>query len=389
MPIDIRGRIPFTGKHPLSDTAIGRYASFFIQPPSPTTADAHTIVRAAREQERLGYDSSLIPQNSTRPDVWACSGWALAATRHLKLVAAHRIGLQAPTLAARTLATLDRLSGGRQQVHILQGRTDADMRRDGDFLALSDRYRRAEEYVRIFKQTLTAPQPFDFDGEFYRVKGAFSEIKPVQSPHPVLHFPGGSEAGQHLAARHADAWAVNGATVDEVKRAIEGIQAIALQHYGRRLERFWTGGFNLILADTEQAAWDRAEQIADEVESFIAAGRAAAPINTRSSAGAPPRPDREGESLYFRLSKLTGHGPSLVGTPDSVARTLLAYYDAGVTTVTLGGLCEYHSFDGHDLITLDDKGLLANLIATLRQGVARRDAARLQADAEKPTAEAA
>lgn len=376
MPIDIRGRIPFTGKHPLSDTPIGRHASFFIQPPTPATADAHVIVRAAREQERLGYDSSLIPQNSTRPDVWACTGWALAATKTLKLVAAHRIGLQAPTLAARTLATLDRLSGGRQQVHILQGRTDADMRRDGDFLPLADRYRRAEEYVQIFKRTLTAQEPFSFEGDFYRVRNAFSEIKPVQAPHPVLHFPGGSEAGQHLAARHADAWAVNGTTVDEVRDAIQGVQRIAREHYGRTLERFWTGGFNVILADTEQAAWDRAEQIADEVERFIGAGRAAPPVNTRSSAGAPVRPDRAGDSLYFRLAKLTGHGPSLVGTPDSVARALLAYYDVGVTTVTLGGLCEYQPFDGTDLITLHDRHLLASLIATLRQGVAQRDAAR-------------
>lgn len=382
MPIDIRGRIPFTGKHPLSDTPIGRYASFFVQPPVPATADAHVIVRAAREQERLGYDSSLIPQNSTRPDVWACSGWALAATKRLRLVAAHRIGLQAPTLAARTLATLDRLSGGRQQVHILQGRTDADQRRDGDFLPLAERYSRAEEYVQIFKQTLTAREPFSFDGDYYRVRNAFSEVKPVQTPHPLLHFPGGSEAGQHLAARHADAWAVNGTTLDEVRTAIAGIRRIAREHYDRTLDRFWTGGFNVILADTEQAAWDRAEQIADEVARFIGEGRAQAPVNTRSSAGAPVRPDRDGASLYFRLARLTGHGPSLVGTPDSVARTLLAYYGAGVTTVTLGGLCETHSFDGTDLIALDDKHLLASLIAQLRHGAARHDAERAGRDGD-------
>lgn len=378
MPIDIRGRIPFTGKHPLSDTAIGRYASFFIQPPAPTTADAHVIVRAAREQERLGYDSSLIPQNSARPDVWACTGWALAATTRLKLVAAHRIGLQQPTLAARTLATLDRLSKGRQQVHILQGRTEEDQRRDGDYIAPADRYRRAEEYLQIFKQELTAQEPFSFDGEFYRVRGAYADIKPVQTPYPLLHFPGGSEAGQHLAARHADVWAVNGTTVAEVRQAIQGIRRIASEHYGRTLDRFWTGGFNLIIAETEQAAWDRAEQIADEVERFIGEGRAQRPINTRSSADSPvhARSDREDEALYLRLSKLTGHGPSLVGTPESISRALLAYYDVGVTTVTLGGICEYHSFDGDDLITLEDKRLLVDVIGRLRRGVAERDARR-------------
>lgn len=376
MPIDIRGRIPFNGKQPLSDTAAGRYGAFFIQAPTPATADPSVIVRAAREQEALGYDSSLIPQSSSRPDVWACTGWALAATRALKLVAAHRIGWQQPTLAARTLATLDRLSNGRQSVHVLQGRTEIDQRRDGDFLDKAQRYARSHEYLDIFIRTLTATEPFSCAGEFYAVKDAFADIKPVQTPYPLLHLPGGSPAGLDLVAKYADSWAVAGHSVEEVGRGIAQLQQLAGERYGRRIERFWSGGFNVILAPTVEQAWVKAEAIAAEVQRFISEGHAPQRVLTeaeRLAAGADDRPD---QALYLRLARLTGHGPSLVGSPESVADAVLAYYQAGVTTLTLGGLCEYFSYDGSDLITAEDRHLLRSLIALIRQRVAKVDGQR-------------
>ena len=40
----------------------------------------------------------------------------------------------APTLAARQLATLDQLSGGRISLHMISGGSDEEQRRDGDWL---------------------------------------------------------------------------------------------------------------------------------------------------------------------------------------------------------------------------------------------------------------
>ncbi len=369
MPIEIRGRIPFNGKQPLSDTPAGRYASFFVQRSPRAGADASVIIRAAREQEALGYDSSLIPQNSLRADVWTCCGWALAATRRLNLVAAHRIGWQQPTLAARTLATLDQLSGGRQHVHILQGRSDEDMRRDGDFLDKAERYARSEEYLQIFKRTLVAEQPFDFSGRYYQVRDAYSTVHPTRLP--TLHFPGGSDAGLDLAARHADVWAVAGHTPEQARMGIERVSRLALERHGRELQRFWVGAFNLILGRSDELAWAKAEAITQEVEAFIAAGHAPQPL--LSGAG---ELQSDSGALYTRLGRLSGHGPSLVGSPATVAAQVLAFYRAGVTCFTLGGLCEYHSYDGSDLIGHEDRELLAEVIALIRRGVADEDRRR-------------
>lgn len=361
MPIDIRGRLPFCGKRPTRDSEAGRYAAFFVPSPTRTTADAQVIIRAAREQQALGYDSSLIPTNSARPDVWACCGWALAATDRLHLVGALRMGWQQPTLAARTLATLSQLSGGRIHAHLLQGRSDEDMRRDGDRLPKAQRYERSEAFLQVFKRTLQSTTAFDFDSPYYRVKGAFSAVKPL--PGLTLHMPGGSEAGQQLAARHADVWAVAGRSTAEVAQAIERMRQLA--HAQRRtLGGFWAGGFNVILGETDEQAWAKATAITEEVRRHL--------HTQPSERRGPLQPS--GDALYLGLSELTGHGPSLVGSPQTLAARVLEYYRAGVTCITLGGLCEYQSDDGSDLIGAHDRQLLAELIRQVRARVAAHDA---------------
>lgn len=65
------------------------------------------------------------------------------------MVVAHRVGTPTPTAAACSLATLDRLSGGRAAAHVIVGSSDADVARDGDTLGEADRYRRAGEAVRL------------------------------------------------------------------------------------------------------------------------------------------------------------------------------------------------------------------------------------------------
>ncbi|MEI7298275.1 LLM class flavin-dependent oxidoreductase [Paraburkholderia tropica] len=383
MPIEIRGRIPFEGKTATSSTDAGRYAAFFVFPNGAPTADPEVIGRAAREQEALGFDSSLVPQNSARPDVWSVVGWALAATRNLKLVAAHRVGLQQPTLAARTFATLDRLSNGRQLVHIIQGRTDEDMQRDGDFLVKSERYERSAEYLEIFRRELTEQEAFSFEGKFYRIRDAWSAVKPVQHPYGAISLAGTSPAALELAAKHADVYTVGGTSPDEVATHIQRAQDVA-RPYGKEL-RFWYGGFNVILGKTDDEAWARAEAVADEVERFKATHEIAPSINaiqvsTAATGGSAQsaQPDREGP-IYHRLSRISGHGPTIVGSPQTLVEALLEYYERGVSIITLGGLCELIAGSGPDLLTSEDRALLRATISGLREGVAERDAGRAAA----------
>src|SRR5262249_57286046 len=118
----------------------------------------------------------------TGADGFVIPAHAAAATTRLGFLIAHRPGFVAPTLAARKAATLDHVTGGRIALHIITGGNDVEQQRDGDFLDHDARYRRTDEYPELLRRTWTSNRPFDFEGEFYRGRGAFSAVKPLPRP---------------------------------------------------------------------------------------------------------------------------------------------------------------------------------------------------------------
>src|SRR5207244_12652001 len=76
-----------------------------------------------------------------------------------------------------------------------------------DFSPKAERYRRAAEYLELMKRTWSSERPFDFAGEFYRVRGAASDVRPLQQPHPLLFFGGASEGALSMGATLCDVYA--------------------------------------------------------------------------------------------------------------------------------------------------------------------------------------
>ncbi len=104
MPIDIRARLVSAPRHAgYSASLLATQANYYGDTLADRGADAECLTRSALEYEALGYDSALIPQRSGWPDVWALTAWALATTTRFAIAAAHRVGLQNPTAAARPL----------------------------------------------------------------------------------------------------------------------------------------------------------------------------------------------------------------------------------------------------------------------------------------------
>ena len=130
--------------------------------------DRDYVRRFARAHEDAGFDRVLIGYSSSQPDGTQVAAYAAAHTERLSFLVAHRPGFVAPTLAARTFATLDQFAGGRIAVHIITGGSDGEQRRDGDHLSKDERYERTDEYLDILKQAWTSDAPFDHDGRYYR-----------------------------------------------------------------------------------------------------------------------------------------------------------------------------------------------------------------------------
>src|ERR1051325_10423030 len=95
---------------------------------SPATGpliDPAYAARIARAHEDSGFDQVLIGYSSAYPDGAQVAAHAAAHTETLRFLVAHRPGFVAPTLAARTFATLDQFTGGRVTLNVITGGHDA------------------------------------------------------------------------------------------------------------------------------------------------------------------------------------------------------------------------------------------------------------------------
>ena len=213
----------------------------------PAGVDGGYIAEFARAHEDAGFDMVLTGYSSSTPDGFEVAGYASGVTERLGYLIAHRPGFVAPTLAARKAATLDQLTGGRVALHIISGGSDTEQRQDGDWLDHDGRYRRTAEYLDVMKRVWTETEPFDFEGDFYRVRGARSQVRCRQQPHVPLFFGGASEAAVEVGARWADVFAFLGEPVESIRERVADLRQRAAEH-GRKLS--FSVSLRPVLADT-------------------------------------------------------------------------------------------------------------------------------------------
>lgn len=336
----------------------------------------------SRAHEEAGFDRVLIGYSASSPDGFAVASAALHATERLKVLIAHRPGFVAPTIVARKLVTLDHLTGGgRVAIHHITGGSEADQRRDGDFSAKSDRYRRTGEFIEVLRRTLSSDTPFDHHGDHYRFEGAYSAAKPASDAGIPIFFGGLSEDAVEVGARHADVYMLFGEPLADVAAHIRTIRAAAAKA-GRTVE--FSLSTRPIVAATEEEAWAKADRIYAETEALLQSRESDGTLSFVRPARPEPTPvsadrlqqhakrgDVHDERLWLGITRLTGpagNSTAPVGTPEQVAEALLKYYDLGVTRFLIRG------FD--PLGDVRDWG--AELIPALREGARLRDEARAE-----------
>jgi alkanesulfonate monooxygenase len=166
-------------------------------------ADPEYPARMAGLHEESGFDRLLVGQSSSAPDGFAVANQVLTTTSRLGVLLAHRPGFVAPTVAARQYATLEAFHPGRVAMHIITGGDDTDQLRDGDSSDKAARYRRSAEFLDVVRLEWSSAEPFVYDGEFYRVVGARSAVRPPGGKLPV-YFAGASADAVRVGGQHAD-----------------------------------------------------------------------------------------------------------------------------------------------------------------------------------------
>ncbi len=308
-----------------------------IMPPRGLVFDADVLARTARVHEQAGFDRVLIGYFTNAPDGFLVAAHVAASTERLGLLLAHRPGFVAPTLAARKVATLDQLSNGRAAVHIISGGSDADQARDGDFADHSVRYRRSAEYVVVLRRTWAGGEPFDHDGEFYRVRGALSEVTPYAGEAIPVYGGGGSDDAIETLSPVIDTFMLWGEPLADTAAFMERVRAAA----GANPIRF-SVSTRPIIADTEAKAWDKARGYLDTI---LASGRRPAPtsapnVGSQRLLDVAARSEVFDRCLWTPLAAATGargNSTALVGTPETVAEALADYVDVGASTLLIRG----------------------------------------------------
>ena len=140
-----------------------------------------------------------------RHEMLTLAAWLAAITTRLRLVLAVLVVPHRPAvLAAKQLATIDVLSGGRLTVGIGAGWLKAEF--DAVVTTpFAERGAVTDEYVAAFKTLWTEKKPM-IDGKYVHYDRLLLEPKPMQKPHPPIWVGGESGPSLRRAARLGDAW---------------------------------------------------------------------------------------------------------------------------------------------------------------------------------------
>jgi len=201
----------------------------FNLPNSGPLSAVGSMTRIATEGEAMGFDYLTMTDHVVLPDTkvpgypYSESGefyeeapierheqivgmaWIAAKTSRIRLVAAVLVVPHRPAvLAAKMLATLDVLSGGRLVVGIGAGWLKSEF----DAVVTTpfpERGKVTDEYIDAFRLLWTEHSP-RFDGRYTKIDGIVLEPKPVQKPHPPIWVGGEGPAALRRAARIGNAW---------------------------------------------------------------------------------------------------------------------------------------------------------------------------------------
>jgi dimethylsulfone monooxygenase len=170
-------------------------------------------VDVLQRAEQLGFEITLIAQRFFGPDLdsWMFGAALAAQTKSIEIMAAAHPGIMDPKVVAKFAASVDRISGGRFCVNIVNGSRPEEFIVFGELLEQSEaRYRRMHEFIQVLKG-MWLDEDFEFKGEFYQVNHGTVPTKSVRVPHVPIYAASRVDEGMNVVAQECDAWFVNGA----------------------------------------------------------------------------------------------------------------------------------------------------------------------------------
>ncbi|RLE80437.1 MAG: LLM class F420-dependent oxidoreductase [Thermoprotei archaeon] len=180
------------------------------------------IVNVAEKAEELGFDSVWVFDHfHTYPkalsgrsvfEAWTTLTAISQVTKRVRLgTLVTCILYRYPTVLAKIVANLDVMSGGRVEFGVGACWYEHEFIGYGiEFPEPPRRVRVLDEALQIIKMMWTLDE-VNFEGRYFRIRGALNDPKPVQKPHPPILVAGkGEKLMLRVVAKHADKYHIWG-----------------------------------------------------------------------------------------------------------------------------------------------------------------------------------
>ncbi|MFD1039605.1 LLM class flavin-dependent oxidoreductase [Virgibacillus byunsanensis] len=297
----------------------------------PTFDYAKKVIQSA---EKWGYDTTLIAElylndiKGTKEDsleAWSTAAALAAVTEKIEIMAAVRPVFHNPAITAKMAANIDHISNGRFTLNVVSGWWAEEAKQyGGDFTEHDERYDRTIEFLEIVKGLWTE-DTFSYEGKFYKIENTELSPKPVQRPNPTLYAGGESEKGKQVITSLCDAYVMHGGTVQEIETKINDIKERRDATGQNPLQSFGLAAY-VICRDTEKEALEELDRI----------------TTVKDASGYSGFDDFTSKSELEQQIKLQDYSvsnrglrPNLVGTPEQIAKQILAFEAVGVDLLLL------------------------------------------------------
>lgn len=198
------GLVLFTSDRGITPAAAAKlaedagFATFYVP--------EHTHIPVKREAAHPGTGDETLPDDRylRTLDPWVSLATACSVTTRIRLATAVALPVEHdPISLAKTIATLDHLSGGRVRLGVGFGWNTDEL---ADHNVPPGRRRTVlREYVEAMRELWTAEEAA-YEGEFVSFGPSWAWPKPVQPHIPVLVGAAGTEKTFAWIARSADGW---------------------------------------------------------------------------------------------------------------------------------------------------------------------------------------
>ena len=209
----------------------------FIIPQNWGLSDPQNVIDFGIRAEESGYDSVWVNHHilnigyiydrlEDRPyyDALTVLTWVAARTERVRLgTTVLVLPYLNPLVLAKTVATLDVMSGGRVSLGVGVGMLREENEALGSDFTSRGAY--ADESIEIMRDLWTSDDP-QHSGRFFNYGGFKFAPKPVQQPGIPILIGGMSRAAMRRAASLGDGWHPNGGTIDQLGQSYQQLRAM-------------------------------------------------------------------------------------------------------------------------------------------------------------------